>query len=172
MRRFTVVILGIFIISVFIFPYEYGRLWTLVFGSPQLYKPIPLDTGLLSSFNGKEYKLVFKGMNYYDIGISFDSNEIPSSMNPKKKPYKYKGLISIELISDNKVIWQENISEAKRYYFDESNINYYSKIILGRFPYPLFGNYSEYSMRIKLLKDDEALKEKNVQIFFSISSQI
>ena len=112
--------------SFYYYPYEYGRLWHLISGSPELYSPNVLESGVrLSASREYVYDLDFDHFDYHDVGVLFDRRSIPSSFSKSSSPYVFSGKVVVELLSNGSVVRKNVVTEPLSYKFDDNDIGLY-----------------------------------------------
>jgi hypothetical protein len=148
-------------------PIRIRHLINLAFPPKDLYKPILIDE---FPFNregiSKEYKIKPKFIDYHEIGFTDESCSIPST-------YRFNGEIRLELIQNEKSIFEKDITAMESASYFKDDMNFYEKVVLTTFQIPSKKSKEGLILKISVLKKDDKMDFfiDKIKLYVAVSSR-
>ncbi len=163
-----VVLVIVFIIGlIYNLPIGIRHLINLAFPPKDLYEPIltdefPFDREGIS----KEYEIKPKYTDYHEIGFIDESCSIPST-------YRFNGKIRLEIIQNNKSIFEKDITTMESALYSKDDMNFYKKVVLTTFGIPSKRSKEEIILKITVLKKDDKMDYfiDKIKLYVAVSSR-
>lgn len=151
----------------FCFTLKIRHFYHLFIQPKDLYEPIIEDRFPFHEKGfSKIYKLKPKYFDYYNLGISFEKNNISYK-------YKFNGKLLVEFFYRQKLISSSTVNKIIAGWPAEKDGSKYRKIALLNFPIPINKKYKkDISLKITVLEVDEVLKKhkNSLRLFVAVSS--
>lgn len=145
----------------FFSPMGLRHFFNVIFYSRDLCEPIITDNFLFGQKGfTKTYVLQPKYLDYYEVNIFSEKENIPITFN-------FKGKLEIVVIHKNKVIFKDiSCSELAGYFSSKDPSNYIKRIAFTRFSLPY---KKDVSLRVTVLEPIEGLETFRDSIGLSVS---
>ena len=153
-------------------PTTMKRLWHLFVEPDDLFDPVVQEK---FNFWEKGYSVEFPlAVKYEDLyAVTIDcldkKNCIPSGWGTSEK-YQFRGKIKADFFCKNKLVFSQEIVDAKAVVYQAGEMDYLKKIVLLSFAIPIKGKYKDdLKLRLTVLEPDLSLQEYGSSIELSVA---
>jgi hypothetical protein len=168
----SVILSFVILKGVSLLPTRFMHFLHLIVTPRDIYNPIVYDEFIFYSKGyTKIYPLETKYNDYYEIGIVFKNEDMPSGYATKSK-YTFNGKIKIDFFYKDLHVSSKIISSYFSVTYKKNDMNYLEKISLSIFEVPLMGKYKkDISVRVSVLEPDNELKNyaDSAKLYIGIS---
>ena len=116
-----------------------------------LYEPVLIDEFPFDKEGfSKEYSIKPKYIDIYEIGFFDESCSIPST-------YRFDGKIELQIIQNEKIIYRKDIMAMESASYSKQDMNFYKKVVLTTFEFPVKKFKKDMILRVTVLKKDDKI---------------